>query len=134
MAFKPGKLDVETPIETPIYDHGYSDEEVIKIKLAFKELDKRKDEGYILSLEDMEKVIIPHIRIHRTEVFTIQDKIKLDEEEKKRIKREKAQKDKPIKEKKMTKAAMKKRKDFLVEKLYTEGLSDEELKEFEGLQ
>lgn len=56
------------------YDHGYSIEEVEKIKEVFKILSKKVSEGYEVSLEEFKTIIIPHIRIHRTEEFILNEK------------------------------------------------------------
>lgn len=82
------------------YSHGYSDSDVIEIKTKFKALQNRVEkENYKPTLAEFTTIVIPHVRIHRTEEFCID--AKLSKEKKEKIVRE--PKEKVQKVKKLTK-------------------------------
>lgn len=94
--FAPQKLITE--VAPQVYDHGYTQEQVEVIKLAKKELEKKPVNE--ITLEDFANIVIPHQRIHRTEVFN------LNPEKVKPPKKERVVKPKVVREpreKKMTK-------------------------------
>jgi hypothetical protein len=106
--FKPTPL-VNDDEKFTSYDHGYSPEEVERINQEYEKLkEKVEKENYLLTLEDNEKIIFPHFRISRTEVFNlVEEKARA---EKKLPKEPKAPKEKkPAKPKKMTKMEAKER-------------------------
>lgn len=77
------------------YVHGYTDEEVARIKSQRDLIVSRDLFTNPVSLEEFKNVIIPFYRIQRTEVFKLQEtKVKVPKEPK------------PPKEKKLTKKAI----------------------------
>jgi hypothetical protein len=70
----PGKPITEAITSQPeeaIYDHGYSEEEVIRLTELNKELDKKVDKGYEPTLEEFKTIICPMFRINRKEAFIL---------------------------------------------------------------
>jgi hypothetical protein len=55
----------------PVYDHGYSEEEVIQIKAAKKLIEKRNLVENPTTREEFRTIIVPWQRIHRTEQFIL---------------------------------------------------------------
>lgn len=100
MAFEPQQF---TPItEAPIhfYSHGFTPEEVERIKLGKKFLDQKLRNGEEISLKEFEEIIVPFQRIHRTEEFILNPgKTKKEKEPKEK----KVKPPKVPKEKKLTK-------------------------------
>jgi hypothetical protein len=68
----------------PKFLHPFTDEQVEEIKTKYKELARNNFQG--ITLEDQKKVIIPHLVIHRTEVFCLKDTKKRQEDIEKRTK------------------------------------------------
>lgn len=94
-SFKPVTLE-DVP---DTYTHPYTLDEVLAIKERFKKLAVSNFSN--ITLEDQKLTIIPHVIIHRTEVFNL--KVKSVKEKVVRVVREKAVKEKIVKEKKLTK-------------------------------
>jgi len=91
----------------PKFLHPFTDEQVEEIKAKYKELARNNFQG--ITLEDQKKVIIPHLVIHRTEVFNLksvkeQEKEKAKADRPVRTRKEKEVKDETLpREKKLTK-------------------------------
>ena len=65
------------PKETkPTYSHGFSPEEVEKIKLAREEISKRDLVAEPVTLEEFQEIVIPYLRISRTTSFNLNAKAK----------------------------------------------------------
>lgn len=69
--------------EQPKYDHGFSDEEVNRIKAERKALDEKLKLGEQVTLEEFKTIVIPYVRIQRTEDFNLQEKLKKPKVERK---------------------------------------------------
>ncbi len=90
MGFVP-KIETETVLDKPLYSHGYTDVQVIEIKEKYKELlSKIEKTNYKPTLEETKFIVIPYIRIHRTEEFILNEKPE-------KIKKEKVVKEKVVK-------------------------------------
>lgn len=117
--------------DTPKYDHGYTEEQVFRIRAERERLYRDKvSKGIPLSLQEEQEVIIPFIRIHRTEVFILNDK----PEKVKKIREPKEKKAKEIREPKVKKLTKKQISDRLSEiamAMYQRSLSEEEQLFFE---
>jgi len=114
------------PEEKPaIYSHGFSDEEVEKIKKLKEEISKRDLNTEPVTLDEFQKVIVPWNRIRRTESFILNHK------EKKPAKR-KASTSTPrvTGPKKLTKKAIEKKLNYLVFKQATGVKLTEEEQQF----
>jgi len=61
--------------ESKEYSHGYNEEEVKKITLAKELIDKRDLIDYPVTLNEFKVVIIPYLRIQRTEAFNINTEV-----------------------------------------------------------
>ena len=53
------------------YDHGFSEEEVARLKSLKAELDKKLLSGYRTTIEDMKNIVVPWLRVNRTEEFNL---------------------------------------------------------------
>jgi len=68
--FSPSKV-IEVPKETPVvYNHGFTSEEVRKLEVTFKELERQSKTNKELTIAD-QIVIIKWNRIRRTEAFNL---------------------------------------------------------------
>ena len=77
--------------EVKTYDHGFSAEEVQRIKGEYETLQVKVADGYKVTLDEFKTIVIPHCRIHRTEEFNL---AKLKEKPKKEPKVPKEKKEK----------------------------------------
>ena len=104
--------------EKPIYSHGFSESEVIKIKSEREAIYNRDILKNPVSIEEFKNVIVPWIRIHRTEEFILHpEKIKVVREKKPKV----------IKEKKLTKKQIKdKITDIIMRMAAGEEISEED--------
>jgi hypothetical protein len=59
--------------EIPVYNHGFSDEEVFEITKRFKEIERRDLFEIPTTREEMRDIIVPMIRIRRTSAFILKD-------------------------------------------------------------
>ncbi len=115
--FAPAKV-AEQPEEIVPYDHGFTPLEVERIKSAKLELDKKIERGYKHSLDEFKTIIVPHLRIHRTEAFILNP----EKEKKVRVAKEPGQprqtraKGEP-KVKKLTKKEISARLDSIIMKM-----------------
>lgn len=57
--------------ELPKYEHGYSLEQVERLKLAKAAIEKRNLAENPVTLEEFKTIIVPWNRVHRTEVFNL---------------------------------------------------------------
>ena len=118
MAFIAPSSIAEIPDTVPAYVHGFSEEEVIEIKKAKKLIEKRDLLAEPVTREEFRLTIVPWQRIHRTEEFNLRPV--------KPIKVPKVPKEKVVKEKKLTKKAIKERLGILIFRKFA---SPEELTE-----
>lgn len=118
MAFIPTEINLTQ--ELIKNSHGYTIDEVSEIKTKFKELEVKVLSGYTHSIEEYKTIVIPHIRINRSEAFNLFQK---DVKEKPL----KPIKEKVVKPKKLTKKAIKDKIEGCLGKLaFGEALSDDE--------
>ena len=61
---------IATAVEQP-YNHGYSDEEVRRITDLHNELKARDLKSNPISLEEYKKIVVPFLRINRTNAFNL---------------------------------------------------------------
>lgn len=111
------------------YDHGFSEEEVFRITEEYKRLQEKVSSGERLTLSEQE-IVFKHFRISRTEAFVLQE-LKVKPEKPEKIPKQKVEK--IPKPKKQTKKQIKERLEFLIDKNFTEGLSEEETEELQTL-
>ena len=71
MAFSPPVQVVIPENLPPVYDHGFSDEDTLRIKEAKKLIEKRNLVEEPVTRDEFRTVIVPWQRIHRTEQFTL---------------------------------------------------------------
>jgi hypothetical protein len=112
------------------YDHGYTEEQVILVTNARKELDKRDLVAFPVTLDEFKAIIIPFQRISRTTAFN------LNPEKPKKVVKEKGEKlpatrkprvAKVVGEKKLTKKAIEEKLSDIIFKLATgTDITDEE--------
>jgi hypothetical protein len=118
-SWTPTKISDLQSEETPKYDHGFSEEEVLKIKDEFKKLETRQAKtGECPSLDEFKSIVIPHCRIHRTEQFIL-NPVKVKAVKEPKIPKEKVAKvpkEKTLKVKKITQKEMKERQ-FRLQKI-----------------
>lgn len=62
---------ITIPEEKPKYDHGYSEEEVLRIKQRREEIFKRDLYAEPVTTEEFKTIIVPFCRINRTEKFIL---------------------------------------------------------------
>jgi len=112
----PTKISDLQSEEFPKYDHGFSEEEVLRIKEEFKKLESRQAKtGECPSLDEFKSIVIPHCRIHRTEQFILNPvKVRAAKEPKEKV--AKVPKEKAQKVKKITQKEMKERQ-FRLQKI-----------------
>jgi hypothetical protein len=127
MVFEPQKFtpnNILPEVVKPEYNHGFSEEEVYNIEKAKEELGRRDLLAQPVTLEEFKNIIVPFLRIKRTEAFIL-NPIK---EKKVRVPREKLTKEpKPPKVKKLTKKEIKEKIDNLIfKKVMGEELTEEE--------
>lgn len=105
--------ELKSEEETKKYDHGFSEEDVIRIKRERLELDTKISNGHEVTLEEFKSIIVPYCYINRTEVFNlIPEKVKKEPKEK-TPKEPKAPKEKKPKVLKLTKKELKLREERL---------------------
>jgi hypothetical protein len=120
---------IELTEEPPKWTHGYADEQVIEIKQAYKNLEKKVLEGYKHTLEEFKNIVVPYRRIHRTEEFILNDKPEKPKKEKRisEPKERKVKEPKPVKEKKLTKKQIQEKLNEVIFKMSRgEALTEEE--------
>lgn len=118
-SFKPVTLE-EVP---DTYTHPYTLDEVLAIKERFKKLAASNFSN--ITLEDQKLTIIPHVIIHRTEVFCL--KVKLVKEKVVRVAKPKVVKEKVVKEKKLTnKQYQEKLMSIIIQKAQGLNISEED--------
>jgi hypothetical protein len=122
-------IQQEQITETEKYVHPFSEEEVLQIKNKYKELQKNGFQN--ITLEDQKNIIIPHVVIHRTEVFNIkEEKVKVVKEKAERqvrVKKEKEVKGTDVKVKKLTKKQYQDRlMSIIMQKAQGLAISDED--------
>lgn len=61
--------------ESKEYSHGYNEEDVKKLTLAKELVDKRDLIDFPVTLDEFKSVIVPYLRIQRTEAFNINTEI-----------------------------------------------------------
>jgi len=106
-------LSSELPVEEKRYDHGFSEEDVIRIKALRLELDDKISKGHEVTLEEFKSIIVPYCYINRTEVFNLQPVKEKKEKAEKVPKEPKAPKEKKPKVLKLTKKELKLREERL---------------------
>lgn len=62
---------ITIPEEKPKYDHGYTEEEVLRIKQRREEIFKRDLYAEPVTTEEFKTIIVPFCRINRTEKFIL---------------------------------------------------------------
>jgi hypothetical protein len=78
-----GSLVPTEPEQAVKYDHGYTEEQVIIVTNARKELDKRDLVEFPVTLDEFKTIIIPYQRISRTTAFNLNpEKVKKPPKEK----------------------------------------------------
>jgi len=106
-----------------VYSHGVPPEQVEEVKKQKAELEKRiANGGEPVTLEEFKNIVIPFLRIHRTEVFL------LTPVKEKKVREPRVPKEKVVKPKRLTKKAIKERIDAIIFKKFTttEGVTEEE--------
>ena len=63
--------NIIVPEEKPKYDHGYTEEEVLRIKQRREEIFKRDLYAAPVTTEEFKTIIVPFCRINRTEKFIL---------------------------------------------------------------
>ena len=63
--------NITVPEEKPKYDHGYTEEEVLRIKQRREEIFKRDLYAEPVTTEEFKTIIVPFCRINRTEKFIL---------------------------------------------------------------
>lgn len=100
--WSPGKPITQLPQEPeePKYDHGYSEEEAIRLTELNKELDKKIEKGYEPTLEEFKTIVAPMFRINRKEPFILnkpkEKPVKVPKEKKAKVVKEKVPKVKKL--------------------------------------
>lgn len=100
--WSPGKPITQLPQEPEEakYDHGYSEEEVIRLTELNKELDKKIEKGYEPTLEEFKTIVAPMFRINRKEPFILnkpkEKPVKVPKEKKEKVVKEKVPKVKKL--------------------------------------
>lgn len=104
---------------TPVYDHGFSEEQVMWIKQKKEEINKRDLNKFPVTLDEFKTIIVPWQRIHRTEEFILHPV---------KVKKPRAPKaPKVVKPKKLTKKQIKdKLNDIIFKQATGEQLTTEE--------
>ena len=73
-SFKPTKPLGEALTTAPEYSHGYSEEQVASITAEFKAIQNRDLTVSPVTLDEMQRIIVPNARINRTTEFILQAK------------------------------------------------------------
>lgn len=113
MAFTPPKI-VEAVPEIQVYDHGFSEEEVVKITNAVKAIESRDIVNEPVTFEEFKNYVVPWFRIQRTSDFILKE-TKAKATKAARVPKE----PKPKAPKKLSKAAAKAELNRLIFKLAT---------------
>ena len=100
----------------PKYEHGFSEEQVYLIKLKKQAIEKRNLTEEPVTLEEMQEVIVPYMRIIRTTAFILNpEKVKKVKESRvAKTKTPRVAKPKVAKEKKLTQKAIKQKLDDII--------------------
>jgi hypothetical protein len=107
---------IPIPLLEVKYDHGFSEEQVYLIKLKKQAIEKRNLTEEPVTLEEMQEVIVPYMRIIRTTAFILNpEKVKKVKEPRvAKTKTPRVAKPKIVKEKKLTQKAIKQRLDDII--------------------
>lgn len=73
-SFKSTKPLGEALATTPEYSHGYTDEQAVSITTEFKAIQNRDLTVSPVTLDEMQRIIVPNARINRTTEFILQAK------------------------------------------------------------
>lgn len=114
--------------EKPVYDHGFSQEQVLLIKNKIKEIEKRDLATQPVTLEEFKLYVVPWQRILRTEAFILNPVKEKAVRGEKAIKEAKQPKEpKVAKPKKMTKkATQEKLNEIIMKRVRKIELTEEE--------